>query len=148
VAAKFTLDTNVLLYAVDSSEGAKHTLAATILLRAASSKQPLMLQSLNEFSNVVRRKKLMSLEMLNGVLADHRNAFTLQPSSVDDLLDALRANEEHNLPLWDALFWATARRAGCRIILSEDFQDGRDLGGVRFNNPVHLPRRELLQLTS
>ena len=148
MAAKFTLDTNVLIYAVDSSEGAKHSLAAAILLRAARSKQPLMLQSLNEFSNVVRRKNLMSLEMLNRVLTDHRNAFSLQPSSIEDLLEALRANEEHNLPLWDALFWATARRSGCRLILSEDFQDGRELGGVHFVNPFRVPRRELLQLTS
>jgi predicted nucleic acid-binding protein len=33
------------------------------------------------------------------------------------------------------MLWATARRAGCRLIVTEDFQDGRELGGVRFVNP-------------
>jgi predicted nucleic acid-binding protein len=33
------------------------------------------------------------------------------------------------------MLWATARRAGCRLIVTEDFQDGRELRGVWFVNP-------------
>ena len=142
-ATKVTLDTNILIYAIDSSEGAKHTLASKILLRAAMSRQPLMLQSLNEFSAVVRKKRLMSLTTLKKIIDYHRSTFVLEPPVVEDLLDALQANEDHKLPIWDALLWATARRAGCHIIFSEDFQDGRELGGVRFINPFKLTRREL-----
>ena len=145
-ATKVTLDTNILIYAIDSSEGAKHLLASKILLRAAISKQPLMLQSLNEFSAVVRKKRLMSLTTLKKIIEYHRSTFVLEPPTVEDLVDALEANEDHNLPLWDALLWATARRAGCKIIFSEDFQDGRELGGVQFVNPFKLTRRELQSL--
>jgi predicted nucleic acid-binding protein len=145
-ASKVTLDTNILIYAIDSSEGAKHLLASKILLRAAISRQPLMLQSLNEFSAVIRKKRLMSLTTLKKIIEYHRSTFVLEPPTVEDLVDALEANEDHNLPLWDALLWATARRAGCKIIFSEDFQDGRELGGVQFVNPFKLTRRELQSL--
>ena len=39
-----------------------------------------------------------------------------------------------------------ARRAGCRVLLSEDFQDGRDLGGLLFVNPFDPANRQLLDL--
>ena len=142
-ATKVTLDTNILIYAIDSSEGAKHLLASKILLRAATSRQPLMLQSLSEFSAVVRKKRLMSLATLKKIIDYHRSTFEIEPPVVEDLLDALQANEDHKLPIWDALFWATARRSGCQIIFSEDFQDGRELGGVRFVNPFKLSLKEL-----
>jgi predicted nucleic acid-binding protein len=142
-ATRVTLDTNILIYAIDSSEGSKHTLANKLLLQAARTKQPLMLQSLNEFSAVVRKKRLMPLTTLKRIVQYHSNAFELQSPTVEDLLEALQANEDHNLPIWDALLWATARRSGCKIIFSEDFQDGRELGGVRFVNPFKLSRREL-----
>jgi predicted nucleic acid-binding protein len=145
--ARVTLDTNILIYAIDSSEGAKHTLASKLLLQAARAKQPLMLQCLNEFSAVVRKKRLMSLATLKKIVEYHNNAFELESPTVGDLLEALQANEDHNLPIWDALLWATARRSGCKIIFSEDFQDGRELGGVRFVNPFNLTRRKLEELT-
>jgi predicted nucleic acid-binding protein len=142
-ANKVTIDTNILIYAIDSSEGAKHLLASKILLKAAATRQPLMLQSLNEFSAVVRKKGLMSFATLKKIIEYHRNTFMIEPPAVEDLIDALQANEDHKLPIWDALLWAMARRSGCHIIFSEDFQDGRELGGVRFINPFKLTRREL-----
>jgi predicted nucleic acid-binding protein len=33
------------------------------------------------------------------------------------------------------MMWAVAREAGCRYLLSEDFQSGRTLLGVTFVNP-------------
>ena len=48
---------------------------------------------------------------------------------------ALAAVGDHGRSFWDAMLWATAARAGVAAILSEDFQDGRVLGGVRFVNP-------------
>ena len=52
-----------------------------------------------------------------------------------DLADAIDTHRTYNISFWDAMLWATARRAGCTLLLSEDFQDGRVLGGVTFRNP-------------
>ena len=71
-----------------------------------------------------------------------RSTFSVEAASADDLEDALRATEEHGVSLRGALLWATARRTGCRTLLSEDFQDGRELGGVRFVNPFRLTKAQ------
>ncbi|MDQ2835693.1 MAG: PIN domain-containing protein [Acidobacteriota bacterium] len=143
---KVTLDTNILIYAIDSSQGSKHLLAGKLLLRAAASRQPIMLQSLNEFSAVVRRKHLMSLPALRQMIDFHCSTLTVEHPVIDDLLQALQAQEDHKLAFWDAMLWACARRSGCKILFSEDFQDGRELGGVRFINPFKLTRHELQSL--
>ena len=44
---------------------------------------------------------------------------------------------------WDAMLWTTARQAGCRLLLSEDLQDGQTLGGVTCVNPF-APRNATL----
>ena len=41
----------------------------------------------------------------------------------------------HGLSFWDALIWSAAVECSVGIIYSEDFQDGRELEGVRFVNP-------------
>jgi len=145
-AARVTLDTNILIYAVDASEGEKNRTAAKLLLRIAEARQPLMLQALNEFAAVVRKRRLMSSVNLKRMLEFHQEAFEIEPPSLDDLHTAIKANEDHKLPIWDALLWATARRTGCSILLSEDFQHERELGGVRLLNPFRLSARELTSL--
>jgi predicted nucleic acid-binding protein len=50
---------------------------------------------------------------------------------------------QHGLPYRDAMLWATVQQAGCRLLLSEDFQDGRTLGQVTFVDPFE-PRNSAL----
>jgi predicted nucleic acid-binding protein len=42
------------------------------------------------------------------------------------------------------LLWATADRIGVRYLLSEDYQDGRVLGGVTFVDPFKADNQRLL----
>jgi predicted nucleic acid-binding protein len=51
----------------------------------------------------------------------------------------------HGLAFWDAMLWATARDAGCQLILSEDFQDRRTLEGVTFLNPFTARNSDLIE---
>lgn len=53
-----------------------------------------------------------------------------------ELLDAGWAEQDrYGFSFWDALIVAAARRLGCTVLLTEDLQDGQDLGGVRVRNP-------------
>jgi predicted nucleic acid-binding protein len=71
-------------------------------------------------------------------LADGWRAYIpVRPQAEEDLTAALDAVRKHGLPLWDAMLWATVQRVGVSHLFSEDFQDGRQLGGVRFVNPFN-----------
>jgi predicted nucleic acid-binding protein len=48
---------------------------------------------------------------------------------------AWEVQERSGLAFWDALIVAAARSAGCQVLLSEDLQDGQDLGGIVVVDP-------------
>jgi predicted nucleic acid-binding protein len=50
----------------------------------------------------------------------------------------------HRLFVWDAVMLASAADAGCRLLLSEDFQDGFFWNGVTVTNPFSERRHLLL----
>ena len=63
-----------------------------------------------------------------------------------DLEVAVGAVARHGLSFWDAMLWATANRAGCRMLFSEDLQEGRRLDGVLFVNPFVPANQKLVDL--
>jgi predicted nucleic acid-binding protein len=57
------------------------------------------------------------------------------PSTAELLEAAWTAQDEFRLSWWDALVLAAAQLTDCGTLLSEDFQHGRELGGVRVASP-------------
>ena len=55
---RFTLDSNLLVYSVARTEGARHEAALQIVDRAADADCWLTLQSLSEFYSVTQRKNI------------------------------------------------------------------------------------------
>lgn len=51
---------------------------------------------------------------------------------------------DHQLGIWDAVVLSAASQAGCRLLLSEDLQEGFTWGGVTVTNPFASPRNVLL----
>lgn len=140
---RFTLDTNILIYAAVRDSSARHRVANDLLTRAAGKDCLLSLQALCEFYAVTTRKRLLSADRARSLIEVWLALFETQPASRQALALATDAVATHRLSFWDALLWATAREAGCRWLLSEDFQDRRELGGVRFVDPFAdraLPR--------
>jgi predicted nucleic acid-binding protein len=43
------------------------------------------------------------------------------------------------------MLWATVRRAGVRLLITEDLQDGRILEGVRFVDPFAAHNDALIE---
>jgi predicted nucleic acid-binding protein len=131
-----SFDTNVLIYAVDRDSGPRHQQAAALLEQAMRSQNCLQtLQSLSEFYNVLTRKIRITAAQAEAFVTAWRAVFPVEAASIADLDHAMRAVREHQLSFWDALLWATARRAGVAVLVSEDFQDGSVIEGVRFANP-------------
>lgn len=134
-AGRVTIDTNVLVYAVDRSAGEKHAHAVWLLDAAVDWNCVLALQALNEFFAATTRKRMMPVADAVAQVEDWLRLFPIQTAGPGTLRRAMAAVREHRLSFWDAMLWATAREAGCTLLLSENFQHGRVLGGVRFHNP-------------
>jgi predicted nucleic acid-binding protein len=137
-------DTNVLVYAVDRNEGARHVTASLLIERASRKRSGvLILQTLAEFYSVTTGKlkgrpeeMLRFLDRLRAVLAVH--------AADERDFDRATRGDGHGLSFWDALLWATADRVGVRYLLTEDYQDGRTLGGVTFIDPFKVENEQLL----
>ena len=135
VRGRFSLDTNILVHAVDRDSGDRHEQSRELLARAAKRDCVLTVQALAEFFHATTRKKLLQTSLASAFVRDWLDVFHIAPADAAALVAAMDAVEEHRLSFWDAMIWATARRNGCSALVSEDMQDGRRLGGVEFINP-------------
>ena len=135
VKGRFSLDTNILVYAVDRDAGERHERSRELIGRAARRDCVLTVQALGEFFHATTRKNLLEAARARAFVRDWLDVFPVTAADDTALVDAMEAVEEHRLSFWDAMLWATARRIGCSAILSEDMQDGRRLSGVAIINP-------------
>jgi predicted nucleic acid-binding protein len=140
-----TFDSNILIYAVSRSDP-RHSAATELIERAARGDCRQTLQSMAECFNVLSRKYRMPAVEAHGWVHSFRQLFPVVAADESDLDRAMRAVEDHRLSFCDAMLCATARRAGCSVLLSEDFQDGRRLEGVLFVDPFAPGNRRLVDL--
>ena len=145
-AERYTFDTSILFYALDPDASEKYHTAQRLIASADSERAVLLLQTLSELCNSVRKKRPALVEEVHRWVLQSMVFFDVKSATPADLADAILAQQQHNLPFWDAMLWATARRAGCTLFLTEGLQDGRTLGGVVFRNPFKLSSSALNEL--
>ena len=133
--ARFSLDTNILVYAVDRDGGERHCRSVELVGRAARRDCVLTLQALTEFFHATTRKGLLTPSQAGDFVRDWLEVFDVASANGSALIDAMNAVDEHRLSFWDALLWATTRQVGCSAVVTEDMQHGRRLGGVAFIDP-------------
>ena len=154
IAAKsrFTIDSNVLVYAVDPSSGSKHRIAMQIMRQAPRVECLLTLQSISEFYWTATRKRIALADAAAAQARDWLDLFPFLPASVTAVRDALKVSLARRASYWDALLVATAAEAGCGVVLAEDMADGTVLNGVHIHDPFAAGEdltdltRELLHL--
>lgn len=134
-AERFTLDTNILIYAIDLDAGERHRLALEIVNRSVEAACVMTVQALAEFVHVVTRKNLVPLADAIAQARDWLQLFPVVAADARALETAYAARERGAFSLFDALLLATAQTAGCTVALSEDMQEGRDLAGIVVRNP-------------
>lgn len=141
---RFTFDTNILVYALVRQDSEKHRTARDLLRRARAADCVITLQTLGELFRVLTGKLRRPAVEATAVVAEWRAAVPVVAANEACLIDAMDAVAGHHLQFWDSMLWATAKHAGCSLLLTEDGQDGFALGGVTLVNPFALPRSPLL----
>ena len=130
-------DTNVIVYAYDSTAGAKHDRAQALLERLwLDGKGALSVQVLQELFVTLTRKVARPVDPgeARAIVADLATWSLVQPAA-SDVLAAIDATIRWQLPFWDAMILTAAQRAGAAVLWSEDFSDGQRFDAVTVRNP-------------
>lgn len=132
----YLLDTNVLVYSLDSRDPAKRDRAREVLDRLVElGNAALSSQALAEFANVALRKLALTPEQSYRQVERFELLFPIYPLTPALVLEALRGVKDHHFSYYDAQVWAAAKLHQLPILLSEDFPDGATVEGVSFLNP-------------
>jgi len=132
---RFTFDTNILIYAVDTDAGDRHRIAVDLIRRARGRDCVVTLQALAELFRTLTAKHRVPAARAALIVQSWRDAVPVVAADEACLVDAIDAVSGHGLSFWNAMMWATAKQAGCRLLVSEDGHDGLTLGGVTIANP-------------
>jgi len=132
--AEFFLDTNVVAYAFDAAAPLKRSRARELMLKP---NWVVSWQVIQEFSN----------------LALHKFAIRMTPSDLSEYLDlvlwphcaifpgpeiyrsATTLHSQTQYRFYDCLIVSAALASGASVLLSEDLQEGRVIGGLTIRNP-------------
>lgn len=137
MTGRIFVDTNVLVYARDAGTGEKQEAAQQWMDHLWNSQDGrLSFQVLTEYYVTVTAKLRPGMPR-EQARQDVRDLMAWRPASLDAGLmnGAWLLQDRYGLPWWDALIVSAAQASECTVLLSEDFQEGQDIGGVRVVNP-------------
>jgi predicted nucleic acid-binding protein len=141
---RVALDTNILAYA-EGTNGAKMKNAALELIQdLPPGSVVLPVQTLGELFNVLVRKAKRPRARARTALLTWRDAYPVIDTSASVMVDAADLATDHHIGIWDAVVLSASADAGCRLLLSEDLQDGFTWRGVTVANPFATTRHPLL----
>lgn len=141
---RVALDTNILAYAEGVNGATMRASALDLIHKLPADMTVLPVQTLGELFNVLVRKTGHSRAHARNAIINWRDAFSLIETSAAAILSAAELAADHQLGIWDALILASAAEARCRLLLSEDLQEGFTWNGVTVANPFLRSRNPLL----
>ena len=137
---RFSLDANVLFYAIDGRDPTKQGRALDLIGRSAVVDCVVALQALGEFFHSASRQRPREKTLLSAQTQRWLELFPTVASTPKLLPQALQLVEQGQASFWDAMLVVTVADAGCTTLLSEDMADGVTLGGVTVRNPFRGER--------
>lgn len=135
---KALIDTNLLVYVYDPSEPEKRQRAIDVLQYLFDTRTgALSAQVLSEFYNTATRKlePPLSPNQAEAQLQALVNVWPVFPVTSRVVFEAIRGVRAYQFSFWDAQIWAVARLHHLDLVLTEDFNPGAVIEGVRFVDP-------------
>ncbi|MGC2402089.1 MAG: PIN domain-containing protein [Acidobacteriaceae bacterium] len=142
---RVALDTNVLACAEGVNGPSMRDRALDLVKCLPPGSVVLPAQTLGELFQVLVRKAGRSAGSARAAILSWRTAFPVFPTSASTLLAAADLVVSHSFSFWDAVVLTAAAQADCRLLLSEDMQDGFIWQGVTIANPFAPLKHPLLQ---
>ena len=142
---RIALDTNILAYAEGVNGVEKRDMALELVRKLPQESAVVPVQVLGELFNVLCRKAGKSRAEAREALLGWSDTFPVVETAPEVMMVAADLATDHRFGIWDALILSVSAQAGCRLLLSEDLQDGFTWGGVTVANPFASPRHALLE---
>ena len=136
--SSYFLDTNILVYAFDTSQPKKQTICRDLIRNALNKGNGCVsYQVIQEFLNIATRKFAKPLSA-----SDSQNYLTnvLEPlcevfSSIGLYHQALEISSRWQFSFYDSLIIAAALCAKCNIFYTEDLQHEQEIENLKILNP-------------
>lgn len=144
MSGKYFLDTNILVYSLESTSKKQSISQSLILSSISSSKGVISTQVVQEFLNLATGKFAEKTspdntrEFMQKILIPLCQVYT----DFDLFSLTLEIQNETRYAFYDSLILAAALQGGCNVLYSEDMQSGQKVRGLEIINP-YLPGIEL-----
>ncbi len=135
MTARCFVDSNILIYADDHSASAKRDRARELIRELMSNGTGVLsLQVFQEYFAVATKKLKIPADGARQRI-ELLSRLDVVILAVEDILAAIDLHRLHGFSIWDALVIRAALNAGCRVLYSEDLQEGRRIDGLEIVNP-------------
>lgn len=139
------LDTNILAYAEGVNGAERRDEALAMLRRLPQDAVVVPTQALGELFNVLVLEAKRTRDTARAAVMAWCDAYAVSDTSAAVMINAIDLATEHGMTVWDAVMVSAAAEAQCRLLLSEDLQDGFTWRGVTVTNPFGARPHVLLQ---
>ncbi|RJR31843.1 MAG: PIN domain-containing protein [Desulfobacteraceae bacterium] len=142
---RISLDTNVLAYAEGVGDEARCRAARQIAAVLPVEDVLLPVQVLGELHRALTGKAGWPTTRAGEAVLAWADAFPVGDTTWQAMRSAFDLTADHKLQFWDALILAVSAEHMCRLVLTEDLQDGFTWRGVTVANPFLETRHPLLR---
>lgn len=122
---KIFIDTNVLIYSYSSDELAKRSIAQELV----SEKAIISTQVINEFINVMHKKRAVPFAVLVAVIRELAQKCVVNAIGIETINYALMLGEKFRYSYFDSLIIASALLDNCCLLYSEDMHHRQVIEG-------------------
>lgn len=138
------IDTNVLAYAEGAGDETRRAQAVALMTRLPETAVVLPVQVLGELHRVLVAKLRQPPAQAREAVLRWSDAYAVRDSTWGAMQSAFDLTAAHGLTIWDSLILSVAAEQRCRVLLSEDMQDGFTWRGTTVVNPFVQPVHALL----
>jgi len=143
-AMRIALDTNIMVYAEGLNGNTKKHSTLDLIEKLPQDLIVIPVQALGELFNVLVKKAKLTPADARLAIFYWRDSYLLVETTAKVMIAAADLAAQHQISIWDSVILAAAADAGCRLLLSEDMQDGFTWNGVAIANPFASSLHPLL----
>ena len=134
--AKGFIDTNVLIYQLDSRDKAKQKKCRDLVKTLVTNHEAVIsTQVLQEFYVACTTKLKVKAILVKGIMHGFENMEVVSIGT-ELMNDAIDTSIQYRMSFWDSLVIVSAESAKCQFLYTEDLNEGQIIRNVKIQNPM------------